>query len=88
MLDDRHLEAVAEGLWVGQGGSAYPNPVKATQPIRMHDFWNVIFSKEPGQTGLRGIAIPMPLKQYVEDEPVLIHRSPEPCRTPLTGVQT
>jgi hypothetical protein len=32
MLDDGHGEAVAVGLWVGHGRSAYPDPVKATQP--------------------------------------------------------
>ena len=32
MLDDGHRETVAVRLGVGHGGSAYPNPVKATQP--------------------------------------------------------
>ena len=32
MLNDRHLETVAIGLGIGHGQSAYPDPVKATQP--------------------------------------------------------
>ena len=32
VLDDRHRETVAVGLGVGHEQSAYPNPVKATQP--------------------------------------------------------
>ncbi|THF68890.1 hypothetical protein E7T06_14610 [Deinococcus sp. Arct2-2] len=33
VLDDRHWETVAVGLGVGHGRSAYPGPVKATQPL-------------------------------------------------------
>ena len=33
MLDDRHWETVAIGLGIGHGQSAYPDPVKATQPL-------------------------------------------------------
>jgi hypothetical protein len=33
MLDDEHGETVAVRLGVGHGESAYPDPVKATQPI-------------------------------------------------------
>ena len=32
VLDDGHWKAVAVGLAVRHGGSAYPDPVKATQP--------------------------------------------------------
>jgi hypothetical protein len=34
VLDDGHGEAVAVRLGVGHGGSAYPDPVKATQPFQ------------------------------------------------------
>jgi hypothetical protein len=34
VLDDRHREPVAGGLGVGHGKSAYPNPIKATQPYQ------------------------------------------------------
>jgi hypothetical protein len=33
VLDDGHGEAVAVRFGVGHGGSAYPDPVKATQPV-------------------------------------------------------
>ena len=32
VLDDGHGEAVAVRLGIGHGGSAYPSPIKATQP--------------------------------------------------------
>ena len=32
VLDDVHRESVAVRLGVGHGGSAYPDPIKATQP--------------------------------------------------------
>ena len=32
VLDDGHGETVAVGLGVGRGQSAYPDPIKATQP--------------------------------------------------------
>ena len=33
VLDDDHRTAVAIGFGVSHGGSAYPNPVKAIQPL-------------------------------------------------------
>ena len=36
MLDDGYGETVAIRLGVGHGRSAYPNPVKATQPSQEH----------------------------------------------------
>ena len=39
VLDDGHGETVAVGLGVGHGQSAYPDPVKATQPfLDLRDF--------------------------------------------------
>ena len=38
VLDDADRKAVAVGVRVGHGGPAYPNPVKATQPIKV--FYN------------------------------------------------
>ncbi|MGY2894375.1 hypothetical protein [Deinococcus sp. UYEF24] len=35
LLDDSHRETVAIGFPVSHGGSAYPDPVKATQPRRV-----------------------------------------------------
>ena len=34
VLDNGHGESVSVGLDVGHGGSAYPDPIKATQPIQ------------------------------------------------------
>ena len=34
VLDDGHGEAVAVRLGIGHGGSAYPSPIKVTQPFR------------------------------------------------------
>ena len=34
VLDDGHGETVAVGLGIGHGQSAYPDPIKATQPLR------------------------------------------------------
>ena len=34
VLDDGHGEAVAVRLGIGHGGSAYPSPIKATQPMK------------------------------------------------------
>jgi len=42
MLDDRHGKSVAVELDVGHGGSAYPDPVKATQPLRQHGSGNTV----------------------------------------------
>jgi len=35
VLDDGHGKAVAVRLGVGHGGSASPDPVKATQPLQV-----------------------------------------------------
>ncbi len=49
-----------------------------SQLIGMNDLWNVAFSQQPGEEGLRSFGIPMPLKENVEHEAVLVDRSPEP----------
>ena len=36
VLDNGHWETVAIGLGVGHGQSAYPDPIKATQPPEHH----------------------------------------------------
>ena len=38
VLDDRHRKSVAVGLGVGHGRPAYPDPVKATQPMAELEF--------------------------------------------------
>ncbi len=37
VLDDGHWESVAIRFQLGHGGSAYPRPIKATQPERCTD---------------------------------------------------
>jgi len=44
--------------------------------IRMNDLWDIIFSQEAGQEGLCRFGVPMPLKENVEHEAVLVHSSP------------
>lgn len=39
VLDDRHRKTVAVGFRVTQGRLAYPDPVKATQPLQEHLSW-------------------------------------------------
>ena len=44
----------------------------------MDDLWNIVFSQQPRQECRRGSSVPMPLKQNVEHEAVLVHGSPQP----------
>ena len=50
----------------------------ACELVRANPVWDIIFTQEPGQEGLCGVGIPVPLKQDVEYEAVLVHRSPQP----------
>ena len=50
----------------------------AAQLVGMDDLWDIVFSQQPGQKGLRRFGVPMPLKENVEHEPVLVHGPPEP----------
>ena len=44
----------------------------------MDDFWNIVFSQQPGQEGLRSLGVAVPLKQDIEHEAVLVYCSPKP----------
>ena len=44
--------------------------------VRMNDVWDIVFNQQPGQKGFRRLGIPMPLKENVEHEAVLVHSSP------------
>ena len=46
--------------------------------VRANPVWDIIFTQEPGQEGFFGLYIPVPLKQDIEHEAVLIHRLPQP----------
>jgi len=50
----------------------------AAELIGMDDVWDIVFSQQPGEEGLRRSSVPMPLKEDVEHEPVLVYCSPEP----------
>ena len=38
----------------------------AAELIGMDDLWDIVFSQQPGQEGLRRFGIPMPLEEIVE----------------------
>ena len=44
----------------------------------MDDLWDIVFSQQPGQEGLRSLGVVVPLKQDIEHEAVLVYCSPEP----------
>ena len=48
----------------------------AYELVRANPVWEIIFTQEPGQEGLCGVGIPVPLKQGVEHQAVLVHRPP------------
>ena len=50
----------------------------APQLIGVNDFWDIVFTQQPGQEGLRGLSIAVVLEENFEHEAVLVHRSPEP----------
>ena len=48
----------------------------AAELVSMNDVWDIIFSQKSGQKSLLRLGIPMPLKENVEHEAVLIYRAP------------
>lgn len=50
----------------------------APQLISMDNLWNVILTQEASREGLCRSSVPMPLKEDVEHEALLVDRSPEP----------
>ena len=50
----------------------------AAQLIGMDDLWDIVFSQQPGQEGLRRFGIAMPLEENVEHKTVLVHGPPKP----------
>ena len=57
MLDDGHGETVAVGLGVGHGQSAYPDPIKATQPPEVPGLRNLLCS--PGIVARQSNVFPL-----------------------------
>ena len=50
----------------------------AAELIGMDDLWNIVFTQQPSQEGLRRFSVPMPLEENVEHESVLVHGPPKP----------
>ena len=48
----------------------------APELIGVNDFWDVVFTQQSGQEGLRGLGVAVALQQNFEHEAVLVHRSP------------
>ncbi len=48
----------------------------AAELVGMDDLWDIIFTQQPCQEGLRGFGVPMPLKEDIEHEAVLVDGSP------------
>ena len=61
----------------------------AAELIGMDDLWDIVFSQQQRQEGLRRFGVPMPLEENVEHEPVFVHGPPKPVadaidtRTPI-----
>ena len=51
----------------------------------MDDLWDIVFSQQPGQEGLRCFGVPMPLKEDVEHGTVLVHGPPKPVSNAIHG---
>ena len=63
---------------VDQAGELSNRGSVTPELIGMDDLWDIVFSQQPGQEGLRSLGVPMPLKEDVEHEAVLVYCSPEP----------
>ena len=51
---------------VSQAGDLSNRGSVAAELIGMDDLWDIVFSQQPGQEGLRRFGIPMPLEEIVE----------------------
>ncbi|MGY2897273.1 hypothetical protein ACVWZX_005319 [Deinococcus sp. UYEF24] len=63
---------------VDQAGDLSNRALVATELIGMDDLWDIIFTQQPGQEGLRRFGVPMPLKEEIEHEAVLVQCSLQP----------
>jgi hypothetical protein len=63
---------------IDQAGDLSDRGPVAAQLIGMDDLWDIVFSQQPGQEGLRRFGVPVSLKQDVEHETVLVHGPPKP----------
>ena len=49
----------------------------------MDDLWDIVFSQQPGQEGLRRFGVPMSPEEDIEYESVLVHGPPKPVSNPI-----
>ena len=63
---------------VSQAGDLSNRGSVTPELVGMDDLWDIVFSQQPGQEGLRRFGVPMPLKEDVEHETVLVHGPPKP----------
>ncbi len=70
---------------VDQAGDLSNRSPVAAELIGMDDLWDIVFSQQPGQEGLRRFGIPMPLKENVEHEPVFVHGPPKPVSNAINA---
>ena len=50
----------------------------ATELVGINDLWDVMFNSQSGKKGLPRLGIPVPLKENVEHETVLVYSPPHP----------
>jgi hypothetical protein len=65
-------------VYVDHAGDLSDRGPVASELIGMDDFWDIIFTQQPRQEGLRGFGVPMPLKEDIEHEPEVVHGPPKP----------
>ena len=81
LFDDIVTAGLGDHFLVVDVGQARDLPNRrsvALELIGTNELWNVIFTQKPGQEGLRRLGVPVPLKEKIEYETVLIHGPPEP----------
>ena len=70
---------------VSQAGDLSNRGSVTPELVGMDDLWDIVFSQQPGQEGLRRFGVPMPLKEDVEHETVLVHGPPKPVSNAIHG---
>ena len=56
---------------------------KASELIRPHPVWDVVFTELPGQEGFSCVSFTLPLKKNAEHEVALVHSPPQPMSNPV-----
>jgi len=63
---------------VSQAGNLSNRGSVTPELVGVNDFWDIVFTQQPGQEGLRRFGVPMPLEENVKHETVLVHGPPKP----------